>query len=111
MSKNKRKNPLREKAFKSFETQIKLNKNISTYCCFNFKYFRNTENGQSFEDWQTNNLLADLMNKLKDFSQLSVNELKENRTLIIYGQFPLSQNTDFRLPEDLPKNGIKWGRF
>ncbi|MGD1821601.1 MAG: hypothetical protein ACPKM0_02425 [Pleomorphochaeta sp.] len=51
------------------------------------------------------------MNKLKEFSQLSVEELKQNKRLIIYGQFPTSKCTDFKHPSDLPKNGIKWSRF
>lgn len=111
MPKKNRKNPKKENALKSFETQNSLNNNISKFCCFNFKYFRSTENGQSFEEWQGNNILADLMNKLKEFSQLSVEELKQNHRLKIYGPFPTSKCTDFKLPTDLPKNGIKWSSF
>ena len=104
-------NPRKEKKLKSFELQNSLNKNIINLCCFNFTYFRKTDNSQSFENWQKEEILADLMNKIKEFSKKSLQESKNEKRLKLYGDFPTTAIGDFILPKDLPENGLKWGSF
>lgn len=107
-AKKKRSNPNKERKLKSFERQATLNNEIGEFCCFNFKYFRTEKSSQSFSDWQDEKILADLMEKLKSFSQCSLKELKQRQTLKVYGKFPRSDKTEFDPPLDLPEDGIKW---
>jgi hypothetical protein len=94
-----------------FGIQDALSKQALKLSSFNFKYFKGTDVGQSFKDWENDKFLADLMDKLKDFSSLSLMELQQNGRYKNYGKFPLPEKTDFQLPKDLPPNGIQWGSF
>lgn len=107
----KRSNPRKNKRLKSFELQKALNQNIINLSCFNFSYFQKNENSQSFEDWQSEEILADLMDKIKEFSKKSLQESKQEKRLKLYGNFPSSNVSDYVLPLNLPDNGIKWGSF
>lgn len=107
----KRDNPKKNIRIKNFELQDALNKEVLQLSCFNFKYFRETGNGQSFKNWEKDEILADLMNKLKDFSSRSLIELTQDKRYKNYGEFPLKDVTDFVQPKDLPSHGIKWGSF
>ncbi len=56
---------------------------------FNFKDFDATQSaGQSFEDWQRDGLLADLMEKLRSLSQWTLKEALNEGQVAIYGRFP-----------------------
>ena len=77
---------------------------------FNFKYFTYSDNdGQSFEDWEKENIIADLNNKLKLFSSKTKTELLKDRTLEIYGNYP--ENSKFTKPKVLETAIVKWARF
>jgi quinol monooxygenase YgiN len=109
--KKNRNNPRKDKKLKSFQLQNTLNQNIINLGCFNFSYFRKIDNSQSFEDWQNEEILADLMDKIKEFSKKSLQESKNEKRLKLYGDFPTPDISDYVLPQDLPENGLKWGSF
>ena len=75
---------------------------------FSFKYFT-SDDGQSFEDWERENILSDLNNKLKNFSSKSKIELLRDKTLEIYEAYP--KGSKFSQPKNLMFSGIKWARF
>lgn len=77
---------------------------------FNFKFFTyGDHSGQSFEKWQQEEILADLNNKLKDFSNKSKLELRTDRTLEIYDYIP--HDTEFEIPKVFIGQPIKWARL
>ena len=77
---------------------------------FNFKFFLYGEgSGQSFEDWQREKILADLNNKLKDFSGRTILELKQDDILEIYTEYP--KGSKFKQPAILTSLAIEWGRL
>lgn len=83
---------------------------LSNNIVFNLKYFQSgKEYGQSFEDWEKNEYLADLNNKLKDFSGKKKIELLQDKTLEIYSSYP--KGSRFKMPESLRNRDIKWARL
>lgn len=83
-----------------------LNENI----VFNFKYFiYGNDVGESFEEWEGEGILADLNNKLKNFSGKTKAELLRDGTLEIYGAYP--KDSKFIKPKTLVFAGIQWARF
>lgn len=64
---------------------------------FNFKFFCfGKSGGQSFEEWEREKILADLNNKLKNFSGKTVEELQSDGTLELYEEYPKGSN--FKCP-------------
>ena len=91
---------------KQFDLIDKTKEHIS----FSFEFFTYSEKGgESFEDWQKEEILADLNNKLKHFSEKTCNELFLDKTLEYYSQFPKDSN--FTIPQNLVGTAIKWARF
>ena len=77
---------------------------------FSFKFFFHSQSsGQSFEDWEKDKILADLNNKLKNFSSKTVEELKADGTLEIYGRYP--KGSRFSCPAVLSGTDALWGRL
>ena len=77
---------------------------------FNFKFFQSgKDSGQSFEEWEREKILADLNNKLRDFSGKTKEDMLRDMTLEIYNQYPLG--SEFREPPALKSANIKWARF
>ena len=88
---------------------------LTSRCKFNFHYFDNSNAGQDFQDW-TKEELSDLLNKLKFYSENSLEYWKKKPTggsgnvLQIYGKFPIPAKTDFKEPKYVPYQA-EWGRF
>jgi len=61
--------------------------------------------GQSFEDWEKNEILSNLMTRLRIISSYSVTEALQNKILKIYGDFPT--NSEFKHPKHVPQ-GVNW---
>ncbi len=77
---------------------------------FSFKYFTfGDDYGESFEEWQKENILADLNNKLKSFSEKKKTELILDRTLELYENYP--NDSKFKKPKVLDKVDLNWGRL
>ena len=73
-----------------------LDKNIT----FSFKFFTYGDSmGQCFEEWDKENILADLNNKLKIFSGKTKAELLRDKTLEIYSAYP--KGSKFTQPKAL----------
>lgn len=77
---------------------------------FNFKFFRSGEKyGEKFEEWEQEAILADLNNKLKNFSGKTKEDLLMNGTLEIYKHYPLGSR--FEQPKALKSLSINWARL
>jgi len=107
----KRNNPRKISKLESFKKQASILELSQNFLNFNFGYFIDNDTGQSFLHWQQNETLAPFMEKLKNFSQKTKKELKQDKTLEIYHNFPPHNKTDFNLPKSLPENGIDWARL
>lgn len=61
--------------------------------------------GQSFEDWEEESILSELMTRLRQVSSFSVPEAEQQGILKIYGDFP--SESDFKHPKHIPP-GVNW---
>ncbi|MBR4330672.1 MAG: hypothetical protein IKP71_12580, partial [Candidatus Riflebacteria bacterium] len=90
--------------------QLDLIEKTKDHISFSFEFFTySTKGGESFEDWQKEQILADLNNKLKHFSGKTCNELFLDKTLEYYSQFP--EDSNFTIPQNLIGTAIRWARF
>ncbi|AUU89530.1 hypothetical protein C2U55_10780 [Enterobacteriaceae bacterium ENNIH3] len=84
-------------------------------CKFNFSFFDCTQpHGQNFDDWSHNELVK-LMDKLKNYSESSLENWRHKRVgggglkvFEIYGDFP--KNSNFVHPKHVPHD-VSWARF
>ena len=61
--------------------------------------------GQSFKDWEKDEILSNLMTRLREVSSFTVTEAQQNKILTIYGDFP--DRTNFQHPKHIP-DGVNW---
>ena len=105
-----KRNPTKEKYLQGLVELNQFAQSLADKITFNFKFFQFGDNGgQSFEDWQREEILADLNNKLKDFSGKTILELQQDRTLEIYTEYP--KGSKFSIPAMLASAKIKWARL
>ena len=105
-----RKNSKKTEFINNFGKQFDLIEKTKDHITFSFEFFTYSEKGgESFEDWQKEEILADLNNKLKSYSGKSCKELLINKTLEYYSQFPKDSN--FTIPPNLIGTAIRWARF
>ncbi len=74
------------------------------FIVFSFKNF-DANQGQSFKEWEDDELLALAINKLRQISTLSIEEAVSQQIIKIYDTFP--HKTDFVHPKHIPE-GVKW---
>lgn len=74
---------------------------------FNFKDLDSVQcpPGQTVEEWQEQGLLSALIEKLKNLSNMTLNEALQQQQIKIYGDFP--PKSDFKSPKHL-KGKVKW---
>ena len=90
--------------------QFDLIDKTKDHITFSFEFFTYSKNGgESFEDWQKEQILADLNNKLKHFSGKTCKELLLDGTLEYFSHFP--DDSNFIIPQNLVGTAIKWARF
>lgn len=82
---------------------------LSDLLLFSFKYYQHYDGGQSFEEWESAKILADLNNKIHDFSGKTKNELLNDRTLELYDSYP--KGSKFTKPKALAETNITWARL
>lgn len=70
-----------------------------------FKDYDNSQ-GQTFEQWQTDGLLAKLMTKLVEICQKNRTTASQEKIIDIYGDFPAESK--FRKPKYI-ETEVKWG--
>lgn len=96
--------------------QVSLNakdNDLAKRCKFNFSYFVNSDSaGQDFKDWSQEEL-AKLLEKLKEYSKFSLKYWENSfagryPVFVKYGSFP--QNSDFKEPNHIPIEA-EWCRF
>lgn len=85
----------------------RLVKDIQPLLCFSLKDFDFTQcpPGQSFEEWQKEELLAYLMTKIGYICQCSVPEAVQKKFIKIYNDFP--PRSDFKSPKFI-EGDVKW---
>lgn len=82
----------------------------SKWIRFNFKFYSFGEKqGESFEEWQREEILADLNNKLKDYCSKSKVELINDSILELYNKYP--SDSEFDLPKVLEGIDVQWARM
>ena len=68
-----------------------------------FEYLDRNQ-GQTFEDWEKENLLVNMLNTLRDYCQKTMQENK-GKNFKEYGCFPIK--SDFKHPDHVPKD-VNW---
>lgn len=81
---------------------------LSKRCKFNFHYFSPSDGGQDFKEL-TQKELEELLEKLSHYSEQSIQEWKNDGTLVIYKDFP-EKISKFKKPKHVPIE-VHWGRF
>ena len=105
-----RHNPKKQAYLQDITERNSFIETLSSRIAFNFKFFQfGDKGGQSFEEWEREEILADLNNKLKDYSSKTVLELQQDRTLEIYPEYP--RGSKFEQPEILRSMNIVWCRL
>ena len=74
---------------------------------FSLKDF-DTNQGEGFDVWQNEQLLAKLLERLRSVSNFSIQEAQQNGILTIYGDFP--EKSKFKYPRHIPE-GVKWAKI
>ena len=105
-----RKNLTKQAYLQNLTERNSFAQSLNNKIAFNFKFFQfSDKGGQSFEEWEREQILADLNNKLKDYSGKTILELQKDKTLEIYTEYP--KGSKFTQPDFLASVNIKWGRL
>jgi hypothetical protein len=73
---------------------------------FSYKDFDRSQ-GQSFKEWETDELLATLTEKLLAISGLTVAQVIHQKIIKVYSKVDFPPNSDFTHPKHVPED-IKW---
>ena len=79
------------------------------YIVFSFKDFDHNQ-GQGFEEWQEEKLLALAMDKLSQISNLTMSQAQSQQIIKIYTKVEFPPKTDFTYPKHV-KEGAMWASF
>ena len=79
------------------------------YIVFSFKDFDRNQ-GQSFKDWETDELLALAIDKLSQISNLTMSQALQQQIIKVYTKVDFPPNTEFYYPKHV-KDGVKWASF
>lgn len=94
---------------RSEEQREKNDSMLQTKITLGFDFFLGQDSkgvGQTWEDWNQNELIVPMLNKLKHICALTPGQAKEEGSLKIYGEFP--KDSEFKCPESL-KDIDSWG--
>jgi len=64
-------------------------------------------NKEDFENWEKNNLLLKLLNRIKEITCLNIEEAKNQNIIKIYPNFPPSDKTKYKIPPYLNEQ-LQW---
>ena len=105
-----RRNKQKESYIQRISNKAFFSEEIVNKLTFSFKYFRSgNKAGESFEEWEKDQILADLNNKLKHYSNLGKRELIMSSILELFDAFP--PDSEFDEPLDLQEYAIRWARL
>lgn len=77
---------------------------------FNFKYYCfGDDEGQTFQNWQEDNILIDYNEKLVSISNNRIEKLKKDGILEIFNSYPT--DSKFKCPKSLEGANISWARL
>lgn len=79
------------------------------FIVFSFKDFDRNQ-GQSFKDWETDELLALAVEKLSQISNLTMSQALQQQIIKIYTKVNFPPNSDFIHPKHV-KEDVKWASF
>ena len=79
------------------------------YIVFSFKDFDRNQ-GQSFKEWQEDDLLALAIDKLSQISNLTMSQAIQQQIIKVYTKVDFPPNTDFVYPKHV-KEGVQWASF
>lgn len=79
------------------------------FLSFNFAK-RCIQQGESFEDWENDGLLADLMQRLTQLSALTVPQAIAGNHITVYTKVIFPPKSGFKWPSHVPSD-IKWSTF
>lgn len=103
-------NKTKSKYLNNLAEQINILKESTQNIVFSFKFFYfGKKSGQSFEEWERERILADLNNKLKNFSGKTIDELRADGSLEIYDSYP--KGSKFACPSALTLTNAVWCRL
>jgi len=75
------------------------------FVVFSLKDF-DINQGQSFENWEQERILSNLLNRLREICSYSIEEALAKQIIKIYDNFPAE--SDFKYPKHVPE-GVNWG--
>ncbi len=107
---SKRSNSRKDRFIRERNLLGNIIKQSESFIKFNYKYFTSGDGyGQSFEEWQKEEILAELNNKLVSISGKTKIELMQDATLEIYTNgYPL--DSFFKKPKALEQLDLQWAR-
>lgn len=91
--------------------ELAVKSEVRNHISFNFKDLDQTqplENPQTIVLWQQENMLAPLLERIHQVSQLTRTEAVQQQQLKFYETFPPKNATDFFHPAHVPE-GVYWG--
>lgn len=108
-------NPKKRKFIENFPETSIVSNDIKGRCKFNFSFFEDSQAASSSFHGLPENMLAELMEKLKGFSRNPLNYWRHQRCgkgglkiLTDYDSFP--KKSEFAHPKSVPHD-VHWGRF
>jgi len=106
-----KRNPLAPNTRNDHTRDTRRQKESCDHIVVSFEYFDFTQpknKKESFELWQKENILVALNNKFVEICKLTPSEAKISQHLKVYGDFPRSSDSDFRMPSHVPDD-VEWG--
>jgi len=76
------------------------------FIVFSFRDFDRNQ-GQSFKEWETDELLAKACEKLAGISNKTLAQAQQEKIVTIYSKVDFPPNTEFTYPRHVP-DGVKW---
>ena len=75
------------------------------FVVFSLKDF-DINQGQSFEEWEKNKILSNLLTRLREICVHTIESALSNKIITVYDSFPA--NTEFKHPKHIPE-AVRWG--
>jgi hypothetical protein len=82
----------------------------ATHPLLSFNFHQLDEQGHTFRQWQEQDLLCDMLTRMKDLSSRNINELRSDKSsaFSVYDTFP--EKSEFKHPKHVPEDAV-WARF
>ena len=108
--KKKFSNTLQERFLGTVPLSLTSSSGIGKKCAFNFSFFDENQDHACSWDKLGNDKILSLIDKLKHYTNDSLEYWKREKLLVEYGDFPPKGKTDFNHPRHVPAD-VRWARF